>query len=112
MTNDAERIVRSAFNKRREQTQRTLFAEQLLQLRLGGVGPDQITCGVRMQIVGHDGLGDGAVVLNQLRTEVQIKNVFAVVEPGELGMPEALDWDPIADGTRRALGATGSVLAR
>ena len=30
-----------------------------------------------------------------------------VVEPGELGMPQALDWDPIADGTRRALGADG-----
>lgn len=29
-----------------------------------------------------------------------------VVEPGELGMPDGLDWDPIADGTRRALGAT------
>jgi hypothetical protein len=29
-----------------------------------------------------------------------------VVEPGELGMPDRLDWDPIADGTRRALGAT------
>jgi hypothetical protein len=28
-----------------------------------------------------------------------------VVEPGELGMPDRLDWDPIADGTRRALGA-------
>jgi len=35
-----------------------------------------------------------------------------VVEPGELGMPEALDWDPIVDGTRRALGALGAVLAR
>jgi len=35
-----------------------------------------------------------------------------IVEPSELGMPEALDWDPIADGTRRALGATGTVLAR
>ena len=35
-----------------------------------------------------------------------------VVEPGDLGMPEALDWDPIVDGTRRALGATGAVLAR
>ena len=32
-----------------------------------------------------------------------------VVEPGELGMPEALDWDPIADGTRRALGAMAMV---
>jgi 6-methylsalicylate decarboxylase len=31
-----------------------------------------------------------------------------VVEPGELGMPEALDWDPIADGTRRALGDTAA----
>jgi 6-methylsalicylate decarboxylase len=29
-----------------------------------------------------------------------------VVEPGELGMPDGLDWDPITDGTRRALGAT------
>jgi 6-methylsalicylate decarboxylase len=34
-----------------------------------------------------------------------------VVEPGELGMPQALDWDPIADGTRRALGHTGTVPA-
>lgn len=34
-----------------------------------------------------------------------------VVEPSELGMPDALDWDPIADGTRRALGATGALLA-
>jgi 6-methylsalicylate decarboxylase len=33
-----------------------------------------------------------------------------VVEPGELGMPDALDWDPIADGTRRALGTAGAVL--
>jgi hypothetical protein len=29
-----------------------------------------------------------------------------VVEPSELGMPDRLDWNPIADGTRRALGAT------
>jgi 6-methylsalicylate decarboxylase len=29
-----------------------------------------------------------------------------VVEPGEFGMPDGLDWDPVADGTRRALGAT------
>jgi hypothetical protein len=35
-----------------------------------------------------------------------------VVEPGELGMPDRLDWDPIADGTRRALGATLGVRAR
>ncbi len=34
-----------------------------------------------------------------------------VVEPSELGMPEALDWDPIEHGTRRALGAGGTVLA-
>jgi hypothetical protein len=32
-----------------------------------------------------------------------------VVEPGVLGMPEALDWDPVIDGTRRALGALGSL---
>jgi 6-methylsalicylate decarboxylase len=35
-----------------------------------------------------------------------------VVEPGELGMPDGLDWDPIADGTRRALGATLAAGAR
>ncbi len=35
-----------------------------------------------------------------------------VVEPGELGMPDGLDWDPIADGTRRALGATLGAGAR
>jgi hypothetical protein len=28
-----------------------------------------------------------------------------VVEPGELGMPAGLDWEPVIDGTRRALGA-------
>ncbi len=35
-----------------------------------------------------------------------------VVEPGELGMPDGLDWDPIADGTRRALGKTLTAGAR
>jgi hypothetical protein len=35
-----------------------------------------------------------------------------VVEPGELGMPDELDWEPVIDGTRRALGAVRSVLAR
>jgi 6-methylsalicylate decarboxylase len=35
-----------------------------------------------------------------------------VVEPSEHRMPEALDWGPIADGTRRALGAAGTVIAR
>ena len=38
---------------------------------------------VGMQIVGHDGFGDRTVVLNQLRTEIQVKNIFTVVEPGE-----------------------------
>lgn len=35
-----------------------------------------------------------------------------VVEPAELDMPDELDWDPIADGTRRALGATLEAGAR
>jgi hypothetical protein len=35
-----------------------------------------------------------------------------VVEPGELGMLEGLDWDPIVDCTRRALGASNLELAR
>jgi 6-methylsalicylate decarboxylase len=32
-----------------------------------------------------------------------------VVEPGEHGMPGELDWDPIAHGTNRALGAAATV---
>jgi hypothetical protein len=28
-----------------------------------------------------------------------------VIDPSELGMPGALDWDPVVDATRRALGA-------
>ena len=35
-----------------------------------------------------------------------------VVEPGELGMQDELDWEPILDGTRRALGTVPTVLAR
>ncbi len=34
-----------------------------------------------------------------------------VVEPGELGVPDRLDWDATADGTCRALGATVGVAA-
>jgi len=35
-----------------------------------------------------------------------------VVEPGELGMPQLLDWEPVIEGTRRALGATYAAGAR
>jgi hypothetical protein len=35
-----------------------------------------------------------------------------VVEPGELGMPRELDWEPVCDGTRRALGIVGARAAR
>jgi hypothetical protein len=35
-----------------------------------------------------------------------------VVEPGELGMPELLDWTTIAEGTIRALGSSGLAVAR
>jgi len=35
-----------------------------------------------------------------------------LVEPAEHGMPGELDWEPIAEGTRRALGGGGAVLAR
>ena len=36
-----------------------------------------------MQRVGHDGFGDGTVVLNVLGTEVEVEEVAAVVESGE-----------------------------
>jgi hypothetical protein len=35
-----------------------------------------------------------------------------VVEPGALRRPAGLDWDPIAEGTRRALGSIAAVPAR
>jgi 6-methylsalicylate decarboxylase len=35
-----------------------------------------------------------------------------VVEPGELGMPHGLDWEPVVDSTRRALGASAMAGAR
>jgi 6-methylsalicylate decarboxylase len=35
-----------------------------------------------------------------------------VVEPGELGMPEVLAWEPIVECTRRAFGATQIAVAR
>ncbi|HSZ05577.1 MAG TPA: hypothetical protein VK778_10315 [Solirubrobacteraceae bacterium] len=35
-----------------------------------------------------------------------------VVEPGELGMPEGLDWEPIVECTRRAFGAAHMAVAR
>jgi 6-methylsalicylate decarboxylase len=35
-----------------------------------------------------------------------------VVEPGDLGMPRQLDWDLVADGTRRALGAGRTLAVR
>jgi 6-methylsalicylate decarboxylase len=35
-----------------------------------------------------------------------------VVEPGELGMPGGLDWEPVLDCTRRALGAPRLEVAR
>jgi 6-methylsalicylate decarboxylase len=35
-----------------------------------------------------------------------------VVEPGDHGMPGELDWDPIANGTRRALDATATFAAQ
>ena len=34
-----------------------------------------------------------------------------VVEPGELGMPEGLDWEPIVECTRRAFGAAHMAVA-
>jgi hypothetical protein len=35
-----------------------------------------------------------------------------VVEPGELGMPDGLAWEPIVECTRRALGTTHMAVAR
>ncbi len=35
-----------------------------------------------------------------------------VVEPGEMGMPDGLAWEPILDCTRRALGAASMAVAR
>jgi|HubBroStandDraft_6_1064221.scaffolds.fasta_scaffold05413_2 hypothetical protein len=52
--------------------------------------------------------GPAAVsVLEQLvgREQMLYGSDRPVVEPGELGMPGGLDWDPVVECTRRALGA-------
>ena len=60
-----------------------ICAEQFLQLRLDGGGPDSVAGVAGMQIVVHHGFGNGAVVFNQLRTEINVENVFAIIEPGQ-----------------------------
>ncbi len=58
----------------------------------------------------------GAATVRLLQDAVGAQQVLfgsdrPVVEPGELGMPAALDWDPIADGTIRALGSARAIAA-
>jgi hypothetical protein len=36
-----------------------------------------------MQVVRHDGCGDGTIALNQLRTEINVENVLFVMKFGE-----------------------------
>ena len=47
-----------------------------LHFRLGGVGPDFVAGLAGMKIVAHHGLGDRAVVLNQLRSRSQCRKYF------------------------------------
>jgi hypothetical protein len=67
-------------------------------------------------LVFYDTSSYGASAVRMLEEAVGSRQLLygsdrPVVEPRELGMPEAVDWDPVADGTRRAFGMSGAVLA-
>jgi hypothetical protein len=77
-------------------------------------GPE---CDVPDPLVFYDTSSYGPSAIGAIAARVGAQQLLygsdrPVVEPGELGMPNGLDWDPIADGTRRALGATPTVGAR
>jgi 6-methylsalicylate decarboxylase len=77
-------------------------------------GPE---CHVPDPLVFYDTSSYGPAAIGMIAERVGSQQLLygsdrPVVEPGELGMPNGLDWDPIADGTRRALGATRTAGAR
>src|SRR5882757_2780508 len=57
-----------------------LLAQKLFQLRFHGGGPDFVAGFPGMQRVFHHAGRDAPVVLDELRTEVEIEDVAAVVE--------------------------------
>ncbi len=72
---------------------------------------------VRDPLIFYDTSSYGPVAVRTLAEIVGAQQLVygsdrPVVEPGELGMADRLDWDLIADGTRRALGATRTAAAR
>jgi len=78
----------------------------------GGTAPD-----VHDPLVFYDTSSYGPSAVRTLAELVGAQQLLygsdrPVVEPSDLGMPDRLDWDPIADGTRRALGGVPGVLAR
>jgi hypothetical protein len=64
---------------------------------------DTSSYGARAVRAMEDAVGPGQLVYGSDRP---------VVEPGELGMPELLDWNNIAEGTRRAFGETTLAVAQ
>ena len=74
------------------------FGEQ----RLNRVRPKLVACGVRVELVGHDREGDFAVLADEGGVDVEVADVFAVVEFGEL------DVDGVDDlGAARGVGDGG-----
>ena len=60
------------------------LVEQLPERRFDGVGPEAVTLGGQVQVVGHDGRGDRFVGVEECRADVEIGDGFAVVELADL----------------------------
>jgi hypothetical protein len=68
-------------------------------------------------LIFYDSSSYGPTAVRQVAEAIGLEQILygsdrPVVEPGDHNMPAELNWDPIADGTGRALGVTATVAAR
>jgi hypothetical protein len=75
------------------------------------------SCGLPDRWVFYDTSSYGASAVRSVEAAVGAQQLLygsdrPVVEPGELGMPGELDWDPVVEGTHRALGVIRTVAPR
>jgi len=57
-----------------------LISQQFLELGFDGLGPELVAGRARMQGVLHHRLGDRTVVFDHLRPDVDVENIFPIVE--------------------------------
>ena len=57
-----------------------LLAEEFGEFGFDGFGPDFVTFGVGVKVVGHDAGGESAVVFQKAGADIEIEDVFTVIE--------------------------------